>query len=339
MTGRVTASAARGTRKFTWVAARPSTAAHRFAQVPNDGALLPLPAADELSPVRASLPPRIVAMLAATKSSPLGSGAPMAGTQPPAPTAAVATAPVPLDVRYSVPKEPMDFTARAGEVMTAHVPRIAQRAERLVKRVLFLAGHADEAWRIDEIRSAANGIGIGPQDPLLVLEWAAADARRLNEAARSAFRGHGSAAQALDLQTQAFGANPTDAEVAGNLAFLHLRQRPVNVTAARDLSLHALALHDGQHPGGRLEDWTTLAIASALAGRESEARDAWIVTLALAPNLERQCRAAVDAYAMYGERLRLPVETMLYRAHQWNPAERSAFCEWPPHWVSVDGAR
>ena len=54
-------------------------------------------------------------------------------------------------------------------------------------------------------------------------------------------------------------------------------------------------------PHGRIEDWATLAIASALAGRERDASNAFLVSLALASDFERHCRAALDAFAIYGE--------------------------------------
>jgi len=141
------------------------------------------------------------------------------------------------------------------------------------------------------------------------------------------------------LQVRAFGANPLDAEIAGNLAFLLLRQRPAQPEAARQLALHALTLRGSRHPEGRIEDWATLAIASALSGRERDARNALLVTLALAPNLERQCKAALDVVALYGERLRGPVEAMLQSAQASGRAQQSSFCEWPPHWVVSGGSR
>jgi hypothetical protein len=82
----------------------------------------------------------------------------------------------------------------------------------------------------------------------------------------------------------------------------------------------------GRGPGGR-----------ARGGPPRDARNALLVTLALAPDLERQCRAALDVVALYGERLRAPVEAMLQSAHASERARQSAFCEWPPHWV-VSGA-
>ena len=85
-------------------------------------------------------------------------------------------------------------------------------------------------------------------------------------------------------------------------------------------------------PAGRIEDWTTLAIASALAGRERDARNALFVTLALSPSLDRQCRAATAAYLSHGERLKAPAEAMLARIRTWGRSQESPFCRWPPNW-------
>jgi hypothetical protein len=377
---------------------RPSSSARRFAQVPNDGALLPAPSYGSYGNAAASpsrLPPRILAMLAATPSHPDHS--PAAPATPPAsaataPSGATGTAgsagttgsaaavatvgatgaptalptnggasspavvaagaapaafgpalpgarggvpPVPVDVRYAMPR---DFTARASDLMATHVIRVAQRAEPLVRRVLWVADRADDPLRADEVRAAASAVTIAPQDPLFGYDVADADARAFHEAAKSAW-GRGSVADALELQTKAFGANPIDAAVAGNLAFLQLRQRTINAGLARDLALHAIALHDARYPQGRVEDWTTLAVADALTGRERESRDAWLASLALAPSPERQCRAALNAYAAWGEPLRAPVEAMLHRAQRWGLADRSPLCEWPPHWVTAAAAR
>jgi hypothetical protein len=223
--------------------------------------------------------------------------------------------------------------------MANQLPRVAQRAERLVLRVLFIAARSDNALQDDEIRNAAGAIRLGPEDPQMEIGIAAGDARLLNEAAHVAFWRRGAVQEALSLQTRAFGANPLDPEVVGNLAFLHLKQHPAQPDAARQLALHALTLHDARYPNGRIEDWTTLAIASALSGRDRDARNAWFVTLALAPQLERQCRSAIDAYATYGERLRSPVEAMLYRAHSSGRPGRSPLCEWPPHWAAIGPTR
>ena len=67
-------------------------------------------------------------------------------------------------------------------------------------------------------------------------------------------------------------------------------------------------------PSGRIEDWTAFAVASALTGREADARNAWFASMALASDLQHQCNNAVRAEAIYGERLRSSVQAMLQRA-------------------------
>ena len=218
--------------------------------------------------------------------------------------------------------------------MTNQVPRVAQRAAQLVQRVLNIADQADSTSQDGEIRSAASAIQLAPDDPLLEIWVAANEARLLNEAAGVAFR-RGGMQEALSLQIKAFGANPLDPDIAGNLAFLQLRLRPPQVDMARQLALNALIMRDSRYLTGRIEDWTAFAIASALSGRERDSRNAWFVTVALAPSLERQCKAAINAYALYGERLRPSVEAMLYRVHTSGRSERSAFCEWPAHWMAT----
>jgi hypothetical protein len=222
--------------------------------------------------------------------------------------------------------------------MTNHVPRFAQRAAPLVQRVLSIADQAGSAPQEDEIRSAAGAIRLAPDDPLLEVWVAASEGRLLNQAAGVALRG-GSVQEALSLQMKAFGANPLDPDIARNLALLQLRQRPPQADAARQLALSALVMRDSRQLSGGIEDWTALAIASALSGRNRDARNAWLVTVALTPSLERQCKAAVNAYARYGERLRYSVETMLYRVHSSGRSDRSVFCEWPAHWMATSPMR
>ena len=222
--------------------------------------------------------------------------------------------------------------------MTNHVPRLAQRAAPFVQRVLNITDQADSASQDDEIHSAASAIRLASDDPVLEVWVAANEARLLNQAAGVAFRG-GSMQEAMSLQTQAFGANPLDPDIARNLALLQLRQRPPQADAARQLALNALALRDSRHLSGHIEDWTALAIASALSGRDRDARNAWLVAVALAPSLERQCKAAINAYARYGERLRYSVEAMLYRVHSTGRSEQSVFCEWPAHWMATRQVR
>jgi hypothetical protein len=55
-----------------------------------------------------------------------------------------------------------------------------------------------------------------------------------------------------------------------------------------------VTLKDARFPVGRVEDWTTLA------KREVDARNAWFVPMAVCNALERHCKAAVRAQAIYG---------------------------------------
>jgi hypothetical protein len=138
-------------------------------------------------------------------------------------------------------------------------------------------------------------------------------ARMLYEEARQAFAA-GRDADALDRALRGFAANPRDPDLAGFLAFLHLQIRPSQPETARQLALHALAF-SGSRRSLRLDDWNTLAVASALAGREVDASRAFLVALALTDDAETTCRSAVRAYATFGPRLRVPVESLLQRAH------------------------
>jgi hypothetical protein len=227
---------------------------------------------------------------------------------------------------------PRDLLARANELMAADVPRLAQRAERLVLRVLFIAAQPEGADRDDDVRQAASRLRLAPPEPLAVISTQ--DARVMSEQARDIVARRGDSAAALGLLTRAFAADPLDMEVASNLASLWLRQRPAQADTARQLSLHALTLPHAAHPYGRMKDWTTFAVASALTGRERDARNAWLVTLALAPSVESQCRAALNAYATHGEPVRRSVEDMLARLHSTGRSQRSPSCEWPPHWAA-----
>jgi len=224
---------------------------------------------------------------------------------------------------------PIDYASRADDLMAHQVPRLAQRAERLVARVLFTASRSANVPGDETIRTAASAVGNDSGDTLADLPVSAREAQRLGEAARSEYARRGGTPEALALQARAFGANPLDAEAAGNLAFLLLRQRPAQPEAARQLALLALTLHGARQPESRIEAWATLAIASALSGRERDSRNAFLVALALASNLERQCKAALDVYALYGERLRAPVEAMLQSASTSGRSDAGPFCEWP----------
>ncbi|HEY2559289.1 MAG TPA: hypothetical protein VGI48_06230 [Caldimonas sp.] len=206
-----------------------------------------------------------------------------------------------------------EFEATAADWMNTLLPRIAKSAERQLAPALGAAARSPELRRRSEVRAAvekARASNAAAPD----VSVHAAEASTLNEAARVAFGRDNSIADALRLQTQAFGANPLDAEIAGNLALLRLKESPPQAEAARQLALHALTLKDERFPSGRIDDWTTLAIANALTGHDKNARNAWFVSMALTSDPQHQCNAAVRAQATYGDRLRPSVQPMLQRA-------------------------
>lgn len=314
----------------------PILAARPMAAAPNTIAKAMAAAAPNM--IAKSMAAAAPNMIAKAMPAPAALTAPAARVLPPASEAAPGTAtlrPAPFPATPPADPEPppIDYAQRAGHLLASEIPRSAQRAERLVLRVLFVASNADDDDENDGIRQAARAIRLAPADPTLAGGSSVSQARALHDAARAALLRRGSLQEAVALQTRAFGANPLDAEIAGTFAALKLRQHPANADSARQLALHALTLHDWKHPQGRIEDWTTLAVASALAGRERESRNAWLVALAIADSGERACRAAVNAYSAYGERLRAPVEAMLQRAHA--SGRRSPLCEWPPYWTTA----
>jgi hypothetical protein len=81
-----------------------------------------------------------------------------------------------------------------------------------------------------------------------------------------------------------------------------------------------------------VQDWGTFAVASALVGRDEDATHALFVAAALASNLSSTCKTALDAVGSYGERMRVPVESMLLRIHAQGRDRESSYCTFPPRW-------
>lgn len=162
-------------------------------------------------------------------------------------------------------------------------------------------------------------------------EIAPREARRLHEEARQAYWSRRHVPEAFDLELKAFGANPNDPEIAGTLAFLHLKLVPAQPERARQLAMHAIGMRNAQYPAGRTDDWMTFAIASALTGRQADARHALYASHALSRNLDRSCRTALGALATFGNRMREPVEALLLRLHEQGRADDSPNCVWPPN--------
>ncbi|TMG98257.1 MAG: hypothetical protein E6H69_12015 [Betaproteobacteria bacterium] len=215
---------------------------------------------------------------------------------------------------------------QARGMLADMVPRVATRAQPDVSRVLGLAAIANHRSQQQAVVDAAYAKW--PSETV----WTAATeiepirARRLHDDARQAFTS-GRVSDALNIELSAFGANPRDPDIAAYLAFLHMKMNPAQPELARQLALYAIFV-SGSRRSARFGDWGTLAIASALAGREIDAARAFLVEVALTSNLDRTCQIALSAYAGFGERLRVPVYAMLDRIDSSDRV--SPYCEWPP---------
>ena len=332
---------ARPPKQRTAVAAAPSTNGAAAQRRPAAHvAVAPPRPAPARPPATQSERQRVLAWLTTRGPAPSSGSAGAGATAPaPAPAVSVAAAVPPATVSPAAPVPPpppaapplpADFAARAEELLASWLPRAARRAEPLVAHVLVIASQADD----DEIRIAANALSVGRDDGEGELTADAAEARRLADAAYIAYWRRGQVREALAQQLRAFGANPLDAQVAGQFALLQLKDRPPQAALARQLVLHALVRRDARGQGPRADDWSTLAIANALVGRERDARNAWFVAMAVSPQPELQCRAAINAYTRYGEPLRATAEAVLNRAASAGLAGRSPLCSWPPYWQS-----
>jgi hypothetical protein len=241
--------------------------------------------------------------------------------------------PFPIRAPEPPPAPPEDYAMHARRMLADAVPRLALQAEPEVARVLWLAS-ADDPAQERIVADAARALRVPGDGSLGGCSASAADARRLNDEARAAAGSRRNVNEAFDLQLRAFGANPRDPEVAGNLALLHLKLAPPQPDRARQLALLALA---GRCPGfaaARLEDWNTFAVASALSGREADATRALFVTLALGGDGEARCVAALNTLSSYGERMRGPVEAMFHRLRAQGRGNYSPACAWPATWTA-----
>jgi hypothetical protein len=228
------------------------------------------------------------------------------------------------------PRAPEDFAAQGRRTLLDTVPRVAARAEPEVARVLWMAASSYHPSQERALAAAARATRIPDDGSFFGRTAAAGEARRLNDEARAAYASRRNVPEAFDLQLRAFGANPSDPEVAGNLAALYLKTMPPQPELARQVALYALAARGPQFHSARMEDWYTYAVASALAGRESDATNALFVTMALSADLDRRCAAVLNALAIHGARLRKPVEAMLSRIHAQGRDYEAPACAWPP---------
>jgi len=212
---------------------------------------------------------------------------------------------------------------RGRRMLSDAVPRIAVQARADASTVLWMAASADHPAQSAGVVNAAHGAWNseqlylpGPRDTVR--------ARRLYEEAKWVFAS-GRTSDALDLGVRAFAFDPRDSNIAGFLAVVYLTTRPPQPETARQLALHALAF-SGSRRSVRADDWDTFAIASALTGREADATQAFLVEVAVTPDLDRSCDTVQRAYATFGERLRVPVQAMLARIHAQRRDYESPAC-------------
>jgi hypothetical protein len=193
-------------------------------------------------------------------------------------------------------------------------------------RVLALAARAAGPDADDKILEGARsmrGVSNVPRLP----SQSPGDGRRLNSEARAAWERQ-DINSALRLQQRAFDVNPDDPEIVGNLAFFYLKVKPAQPALARRLALYALAARGRAFPAGRMEDWGTLAVASSLVGRETDAIDAMYLMLATSRNPERACRAALMAVAQYGPPMQAPANALLSRIRARGGVAGAPSCQW-----------
>ena len=258
-------------------------------------------------------PPLAAPIVVAPRSSP-----PRAIAEPPRPR--------------SSPNEIRDgdaYRAQARWILENVVPRTSAQSHAQISRVLLIAASAYHPDQERAVFAAAASPGVVNDVAFVARDFAPLDARRLHDEARQAYLSRRDIPDALDLQLKAFGANPYDPEITGYLAFLYMKVLPAQPDRARQLALYAIGLRNGQYRTGRAEDWTTFAIASALTGHETDARYAFYTLVALTRNADRVCHEALGALALYGDRLREPVDALLYRLHAQGRADDSSYCAWP----------
>lgn len=312
-------------------AARPSTPAsvppRIVPRVPADAAAPAGALADETARVSPAAPPEVASSVAPALTLPA------VRTPAPRPLPPSANAERQLESGNATP----DLAAQAQRALASAVPYSAARAQPEVARVLWVASNAHAPGQERSIVEAVQRTWSYQQVATAAVDIAPAVATQLSEEARQAYVNERNVRRAVDLQLRAFGANPRDPEVAGNLAFLYLKASPAQPEVSRQLVLHAMALASLSRRSMRVDDWNTLAVASALTGREADAINAFYVVLALTRDLDRSCKDALSAVDAHGGSLIVPVQTMMVRIRQHGRSMESAYCSWPVHWKSARG--
>jgi hypothetical protein len=249
----------------------------------------------------------------------------------PSPPPAITREPAP---RLASPSADPDLAAQARRMLAESIPYSAQRAQGELSRVMWIAAGARRPGQERAVADAVRQSWSQYQVVTSAASISPALARQLGEDARHAYLVERDVARAYDLQLRAFGANPRDPELAGNLAFLLLKVQPMQAESARQLAVHAIALAASQR-SGRPDDWTTLGVASALTGRGVDATNSLYVAVALSRNLDASCRAALSAVDAYGERVAGPVAAMMARIREQGRERESSSCVMPSRYATA----
>ena len=219
-------------------------------------------------------------------------------------------------------------------MLAESIPYSASRAQGELARVMWIAANASRPGQERAVVDAVRQSWASYQVVTSASSIAPSVGRQLGEDARHAYLVDRDVSRAFDLQLRAFGANPRDPEVAGNLAFLLLKVQPAQAESARQLAVHAIALAGAQRTG-RSDDWTTLAVANALTGRETDATNALYVAVALSRNLDASCKAALSAVDAHGERVAGPVSAMMTRIRDQGRDRESSACSMPARYANA----
>ena len=230
----------------------------------------------------------------------------------------------------TAPDQPINLAQYAQRLLADTVPRVAAQAEPELSRVLTTAAFAQHPAQARLVIDAADGPWPSESAFIPPTDIAPSYARRLHNEAQRAFAASRDVADAMNVETDAFAANPRDPDIAGYLAYLYLKSKPARPEIARQLALHAIVL-SGSRRSARTDEWTTFAVASALLGRDSDATRALLAQVALSDDIDRVCRSALRAYATYGERMRAPVVAMLQRLHAQGRGLDFPSCAWPQY--------
>ena len=223
------------------------------------------------------------------------------------------------------------LTTQARRLLADTVPRVASLAEPEVSRVMSSAAVAIRPAQVRQVIEVADRSWPSESSWVAIGESKPEYARRLHEQALRTLASGGHLAEALDIELQAFGANPRDPDIAGYLGFLYLQTRPARPEIARQLALHSIVF-SGSRRSTRHAEWNTLAVANALTGRDVDAVRALVAEAALTNNLERSCRAAHRAYANYGEIMRAPVLAFFQRLNEQGRAYDAPACTRSVYW-------